>query len=62
MDPDHLIGSMGALKLNDYLVVMRSREEHFRRHNNGFEDFNSDLATALENIFDYVEFLEQKVK
>ncbi|HEX2868711.1 MAG TPA: hypothetical protein VHO03_16845 [Ignavibacteriales bacterium] len=60
LDPDHLIGSMGALKLNDFLIVMRTREDHAKRHDKGFEDFDLELCKALENLFDYTEHLEKE--
>jgi len=52
----HILGSTTALKLNDYLIAKVEPEAHL----NNRTDFEEDLINALENLFDYVEYLERK--
>lgn len=52
----HLIG-----RGNDLLLVDKDFHEHIElEHFEGIQDFETDLIEALENIFDYVEYLQQK--
>ena len=50
----HILGSTTALKLNDYLIAKVDPQAHLNRRT----DFAEDLLDALENLFDYVEYLE----
>ena len=61
LDLDHILESVHGLKLNDYLISPKSHQAHMAKHYKaGAEDFEGDLVTALENLQDYVEFLEGK--
>lgn len=62
LEADHLIGSMGDMKLNDFFIVMRTREDHRARHDKGFIDFDDDFIRSIENLLDYVQYLEGKAK
>ena len=53
----HLLASTTAKKLNDYLMVDLTTKEHRDYHDN-YEDFDEYLLRALENLFDYIEELE----
>lgn len=60
MELHHLLGSMGSLKLNDFLVVPVTREEHLKAERNKIQFFEDNLAKCLNLIFEYLE--EQKRK
>ena len=53
-DPHHLIGSQGALKLTDYLIVMVTREEHERAERAKIAFFFDNLHIAINNLIYYV--------
>jgi len=60
-DSDHILESVYGLKLNDFLISMKSHDRHMRKHYGKpeDEDFESDLVEALEHIFDYIIYLEE---
>ena len=61
LDRHHIISSVYGLKLNDLLIAMISHEEHMKGHYKAnTEDFEANLLDALENLFNYVEFLQEK--
>ena len=65
----HILKSVFGLKLNDLLIAMIPHKDHMEGHYPKIkgvevpaEDFEGDLINALENIFDYCEFLQAKLK
>lgn len=52
LDGHHIIG-----KRNDLLIAKIEHEEHLR---NPYSDFDEHLVDALENLMDYVEYLQQE--
>lgn len=57
----HLLGSMGSLKLNDFLAVPVTREEHIKADANRIDFLSDNLAESLNLIFEYIEFIENKL-
>lgn len=61
LERDHLISSVMGLKLNDLLIDMKTPAEHQEKHYKaGAEDFEGGLVNALENLFDYIENLQNR--
>jgi hypothetical protein len=58
LEPHHIIGSMTGIKLNDYLIVMLTREQHQKEHREPTE-FNILLVDALFNLFNYLKEVER---
>lgn len=56
----HLTGSMGRMHLNNYLGVLVSAEEHQEAHKGASEFCIERLPEAINNLCEYVEFLESK--
>lgn len=56
----HLIGSVGPLKLTDYLVVAVTRDEHNRAEAFKILYFFENLHIAINNLINYVKHLEEK--
>lgn len=58
----HLLGSrLGGKKINDYLCVIIPKETHVKLHyNNLNENFEQLLVESLNNLFDYIKYLEDK--
>ena len=56
----HLVGSQGKLKLTDYLIVAVTREEHARAEAFKILFFFEHLHEAVNNLIEYVRFLEGK--
>lgn len=61
-DLHHLVGSRIGKKgkLNDLLVCPKTHEQHLREHSLG-SDFDEDMLSALELLFDYVEYLQKQL-
>ena len=53
LDGHHIIG-----KRNDLLVAKIDHNEHMSRPN---ENFDEHLIDAIENLCDYIEFLQNKI-
>ena len=59
LDAHHILASTFGLKYNDYLISVKTHQDHMRKHYKaGVEDFESDLVEALEHLQDYIEELE----
>ena len=58
-DVHHVLGSFLKLKLNDLLLVTRRREDHDHSQAKSEEEKIEDVLESLENLFDYVEFLQK---
>ena len=61
-DPHHLIGSMGPLKLNDYLLMNIKRIDHNKADTERELHFFMYLPTSLQILFDYIQELEDESK
>ena len=63
MDNHHLTGSQGKLKLNDLLIAPLTREQHNSINSKSpmLDDIEL-LILALENLCDYVEYLQNENK
>ena len=63
LDRDHVLESVHGLKLNDLLIDLVPHQRHIDKHyQHGCEDFDSAFIRSLENVFDYVEYLQGKKK
>ena len=59
MEPHHLIGSQGSLKLTDYLIVMVTRKQHELAEKFKIRYFVGNLHIAVNNLISYVQHLER---
>jgi hypothetical protein len=60
---DHFLESVHGLKLNDLLINMKTPEAHMKKHYQaGAEDQEGDLIASIEELCDYVEYLQGKKK
>ena len=57
-EPHHIIGSQGALKLSDYLIVMVSRSEHNKAEAFRIKFFFENIHIAINNLIEYARHLE----
>lgn len=62
LDAHHLTGSMGALKLNDALLIPLDRIEHGIADKERQKYFIENLASAFKDFLEYVKELESKVQ
>ena len=60
LEPHHLLGSQGKIKLTDYLVVMVTREEHQIAEKYKIAFFTSNLHRSLIHLIQYIQHLEEK--
>ena len=58
----HILESVYGLKLNDYLLVDMSAEEHNRIHYayQSEDDFLNDFIQSLNSLMEYVAYLETR--
>lgn len=60
-DIHHLLGSMSrSMKLNDYLLVPLTRQEHIWAEGHKAEAFFKYFYDAVLYLFEYVQYLEGK--
>jgi len=63
-DSDHILESTFGLKLNDYLIDSKRHDLHLKKHypkpgeEETEDEFLESFLRALENLFDYVQWLE----
>jgi len=64
LEADHIlksvIGKIG--KLNDLMIAMCDSQTHASKHYGNKREFTEDLIQSLENLFDYVEYLQKILK
>jgi len=61
-DLHHGLGSRGALKLTDSLIHPCSRTVHDLAHSDQADFFESNLPTMINNLQNYVTYLETRLK
>ena len=60
-DLHHLIGSMGALKLTDSLLMPLTREEHIKAEKDRHSYFMEGLPVAINLLQDYIIMLQGNI-
>lgn len=55
----HLTGSMTGIKLNDYLLIPLTIQEHEEAERHKIEFFNNNLSKSVKLLFEYVKELEK---
>ncbi len=65
MDMHHLLASrIGGRKINSFLIDNVKHEDHINRlhYGEGYLDgeFEQSFCQALNNVFDYIEYLQEK--
>ena len=63
-DLQHILGSVHGKKLNDLLLAPIDHTRHMEYDSKGYseEDFNEDFINSMENLFDYIEYLQEEVR
>ena len=46
------------MRRNDLLIALRTNESHISKE---YEDYTENFLQALENLFEYVEFLQEEL-
>lgn len=59
-DMHHLIGAMTAIKLNDYLILPLTREEHIQAESKKGEFAVDNLPRSLNILFEYIKEIENE--
>lgn len=59
-DLHHALGSMGALKLSDSLMIPLTREQHEEAHKAPGCFFEDNLHIAVNHLQNYITYLENE--
>jgi len=56
----HLIGSQTGIKLNDYLILLVTQEQHLEAEKHKIDFAIENLPQSLNLLFEYIKYLEEK--
>ena len=56
----HLIGSQTGIKLNDYLMLLVTQEQHAKAERNKIDFCIDNLPQSLNLLFEYIKEIEGK--